>query len=401
MTRLLVCGINFEPEPTGTALITTWWSDIAASLGWTVTVVAGVPHYPAWRAAPVAARCHRGEIVTIHRPHYVPRRQTALHRAVYEASWVGSALPTVLRERFDATLGVVPSLGGAALAHIGASVRSVPCGLLFQDLVGPAARASGMPLGGRVARPVSSLELALARHAAGVAVPAEGLRRYLAEGGVRTEVLHVVRNPARLTRLRRPRRQVRARYRWNDDFVVLHSGSIGYKQGLETVLEAAAVAPRGIRFVLQGDGNQRDALERRARSLRLDNVEFLPVQPVDEFGDLLASADALLLNQRGSMRSVSMPSKLGSYFLAGVPIVAAVHPCDDVAVEVNRAGAGVVVAPDDPRALLGGISVLRDDPERARSLGAAGLRFAEDELSSEAASRAVAGFLEATFRAIA
>ncbi len=51
--------------------------------------------------------------------------------------------------------------------------------------------------------------------------------------------------------------------RLGPELVVLHAGNMGLKQGLEQVVDAAALAGRrgsAIRFVLVGDGNQRERI---------------------------------------------------------------------------------------------------------------------------------------------
>jgi colanic acid biosynthesis glycosyl transferase WcaI len=398
--RLLLLGINYEPEPTGTALPTTWWSESISELGWGVDVVTGIPHYPAWRPAPVEPRRYHGPIRVSHRRHYVPRRQSAVHRGVYEATWVASALPELRRGRYDAVLGVVPALGGALLAAAASHRHRAPFALVFQDLMGRAADLSGMPGARSVAGPVRTVELALARRAAGIAIIAEGFRDYFVAGGVDPARIHRVRNPARISPINVPREVMRKQLRWGDgDFVVLHSGSIGYKQGLETVVAAAelARADRTLRFAFQGDGNQRDELEARVAAARLQNVEFLPLARDDEFGSILAAADALLLNQRGSILNMSLPAKLATYFAAGVPVIAAVAEDDETAGELRRAEAGILVRPDDPRALLAGVGELRRDHARARSLGQSGARFAATHLDAGSVVSLVDSFLDSVF----
>ena len=50
-----------------------------------------------------------------------------------------------------------------------------------------------------------------------------------------------------------------------DQIIVLHGGNMGFKQGLDNVLETAALAKgrKDLHFVLLGDGNQRGHLEQR------------------------------------------------------------------------------------------------------------------------------------------
>src|SRR5207248_609728 len=108
-----------EPEPTGIAVITTWLTRSLAERGWEVTMITGVPHYPAWRRQRAARRTHSGAVAVRRHLHYVPARQTALRRAAYELTWTAMAARSVLpRRRPDLVLGIVPSLGGAVLARL-------------------------------------------------------------------------------------------------------------------------------------------------------------------------------------------------------------------------------------------------------------------------------------------
>jgi glycosyltransferase involved in cell wall biosynthesis len=170
-----------------------------------------------------------------------------------------------------------------------------------------------------------------------------------------------------------------------------------YKQGLETVIRAAdlAASQPHLRFVLQGDGSQRADLVDLAERLGVRGVSFLPLASDTEFPNIVRAADVLLLNQRGSVRNMSMPGKLGTYFAAGLPVVAAVSSRDETAREVASAGAGLVVEPDNPAALLGAVEALRGDPKRAAALGGAGRRYAACHLSEASFVEGVRGFLEA------
>src|SRR5439155_358895 len=106
--------------------------------------------------------------------------------------------------------------------------------------------------------------------------------------------------------------------------VVLHAGSMGIKQGLEQVIAAARlVEAQGapVRFVLLGDGSQRQTLQHLGRNLR--RCSFMDPVPAAQLIDVLAAADVLFVSERSSMRDMSLPSKLTSYFLAARPVLAA------------------------------------------------------------------------------
>jgi colanic acid biosynthesis glycosyl transferase WcaI len=385
-TRVLIFGINYAPEAISTGVNTTGLAEALPELGWDVTVVTGIPHYPAWQAMPIPSDISYGAVEVIRRRHYIPSRQSLLRRGAFELSWVLSSLP-VLRAmpKPDLVLGVVPNLGGAALAAAAATRYRVPYALMFQDLIGRAATQSGVSGASRAAGALRRIELSLARRAAVTAVIAEGFRDYFIEGGVPAQQIARIRNPVRLFAGVKDRAETRARLGWGEgEFIVLHSGNMGYKQGLENVIDAAALAREqcSLRFILQGDGNQRQELEARARGLGLTNLSFLPLAPAEAFPSILAAADLLLVNQRAAVRDMSLPAKITSYFAVGVATLAAVAPESETGKEVVLAGAGEVVRPEDPAALLQAISGLADDPARRAQYGAAGRRYAEHTLSA-------------------
>jgi colanic acid biosynthesis glycosyl transferase WcaI len=78
--------------------------------------------------------------------------------------------------------------------------------------------------------------------------------------------------------------------------VILYSGNIGDKQGLETVLEAAAIlADKGYHFLIVGDGAGKQRLQTEMNSRGLLNITFAPLQSLSLLPSLLASADCHLV----------------------------------------------------------------------------------------------------------
>jgi glycosyltransferase involved in cell wall biosynthesis len=398
--KLLTFGISYAPEPISTGVNTTWQAEALTELGWDVTVVTGIPHYPWWRAQPVPPTSPDDPVRVIRRRHHVPPHQSVFQRALYESSWVASSLPVLAGRRdVDVVMGIVPNLGGAVLAAAAAARYRTPYVLLIQDIMGRAAERSGIGGAGRVAGSIGKVETWLARRAGAVAIVADGFRDYFVEGGADSSRVHRVRNPARLQPPTEDRASVRHRMKWaEDEFIVLHSGAMGYKQGLEGLLRTADYArdQSNLRFILQGEGSTRAELESMAQQMDLPNVTFAPLAPEDEYSSILAAADALLLYQRPSVRNMSFPAKLGSYFAAGVPVVAAVDEADETATEIRSANAGIVVPPDDPPALLSAIDSLSKNPEKGACLGAAGKLYAEQQLSSDAAIRRISSILQKT-----
>ena len=350
-------------------------------------MITGVPHYPEWRRMPAPPTPDRPHLKVRRYWHYIPRRPSALGRMLYEASWLMSASRGVLGRRIDAAIGVVPTLSGALLAMMAARPSRARFGVLFQDLMGAAASQSGYQGGTRVAGTIRRVEGYVARHADQVAVISDGFRPYVEGLGVPDERITRVRNWAHLSQPSETVEQTRARLGWTaGEFICLHAGNIGHKQGLDNLLDAARRLPDArVRIVIAGEGNDRERLVRRAGELQLSNVNFLPLQPEAEFASTLRAADVLLLNQRGSVTDMALPSKLSTYLLAGRPVIAALALGSNAAHEFAAANAGIAVPPDDGAALAEAIERLRANPQEATAMGIRGRDFAERNLIAERA----------------
>lgn len=386
--RLLLVSTNYAPEHAGIGPYATQIAEHWAEAGDEVHVLAGMPHYPSWKldtgyAGVWRTTEERGGVRVHRRRHTVPPRQTAVRRALFEATVLGHGLlaPPAM-ERPDAVVAQMPSLAGGVLGARLARRHGVPYIPVVQDLMGAAAAQSGIRGGARVASVAGAIEAYALRRATLVGVIHETFLAKVAAMGVPEDRIRLVPNWSHVRRPSRPRDEMRARLGWRPgQTVLLHSGNMGLKQGLEVLVEAARLDPE-LRVVLMGDGNQREEL--RGLAGGLPNLDFAPPADDEEFPDVLAAADALAVTQRASVLDMSIPSKLTSYFAAGRPVVASVAADGGTAQEVARSRAGVVVTPEDPRALLDAVRALADDPGRADALGACGPEYADAHLSREA-----------------
>jgi len=405
VTAVLIVGINYRPETTGIAPYTSDMAEHLAASGHRVTVITGFAHYPAWRGEPGERRMRavetRDGVRVLRRRHYVPQVQSAIRRAAYEGTFlVHGALSRP--ERPDVVFGVIPSLSGGLLARYFAARARAPYGLIFQDLMAPAARQSGIGGGPRVAGAAAALEGWATARARTVAIASDSFRPYLRNMGVEERRIVDLPNWSHVGAPTADRAATRAMLGWPADWaVVLHAGNMGLKQGLEQVVEAArhadAVAAP-LLYVLMGEGSQRTILEAQARGI--ERLRFLRFQPEDEVPNILDAADVLLVSERATVIDMSLPSKLTSYFAAGRPIVGAVPAEGATAREVIRSGAGLIVPIGDADELNRVVRQLQDEPERAATLGAAGRAYAASALDLASARTRIDGLLDRTLAGV-
>jgi colanic acid biosynthesis glycosyl transferase WcaI len=135
---------------------------------------------------------------------------------------------------------------------------------------------------------------------------------------------------------------------------------MGAKQDLVNVVTAAHMlqGDTRIRIALVGDGTERSKIEAAVSAITLANLRLLPLQSSADFPEVLAAADALLINQAPLVQDSVLPSKLLTYMAAQRPVIAAVHLASTTADLVRKASCGVVVAAGEPAALATSIQAM-------------------------------------------
>ncbi len=127
-------------------------------------------------------------------------------------------------------------------------------------------------------------------------------------------------------------------------------------------------------MVSQGSG--REWLEANAKDE--PKLMLLDYQPYEQLPDMLASADVLLVILEGDASRFSVPSKALNYMCAGRPILGLLPEDNAVALMVESAEAGFVVAPGDLSAATAALDKLLAEPGLRRDMGMAARRYAEE-----------------------
>ncbi|CAB3768609.1 glycosyltransferase WbuB [Paraburkholderia humisilvae] len=406
--KILVYGINYAPELTG---IGRYTADMAKSLvaaGHDVRVVCAPPYYPAWQVAPgYSSRRYakeRSEGVHIWRaPLWVPTRPKGARRLVHLASFALSSFPVLLRHVFwrpHAVLSIAPSLLNAPTGWLVARLSGAHAWLHVQDYEVDAAFKLGMLKGDWRKRMALSIERTLLRRFDTVStISAKMIEHALRKGVSRNKVVHFA-NWVDTSAIHPLDSQAVARVPLRgelnipaDATVVLYSGNMGAKQGLEVLATAAAslAGRRDLVFVFCGQGPAKDGLT--AVCGHLPNTRFIPLQPMDKLNELLNLADIHVLPQRADAADLVMPSKLTGMLASGRPVIAMAHEGTELFNTV--APRGVVVPPEALEPLVAAIDALAADPVRRAHLGRAGRDYALAALSRES----VLGEFETTLRA--
>jgi colanic acid biosynthesis glycosyl transferase WcaI len=388
--RILALSINYWPEETGIGPVTGWRCEYLASRGHDVTVCTTFPYYPQWcvdeRYRNRFWQCEERRGVTILRSWaWVPAKVSPLKRILFEASFLASNLARALSTRKPDLLWVVsPPLGLALTARFLSWLWKVPFVYDVMDLQPDTAADLGMLRPGIFLKVLYGLERFAYRHAGLISTLTEGMRQRIIGKLVPPE--KVILFPARAERefflVKRgvDGEAFRRAHGLEAKFIVAHSGNMGIKQGLEVVLRAAEMSHNqsDIVYLLVGDGANRSDLESLAAAKNLTNVKFFPILPHEQYLQLLAAADVSLITQQRSVADIVFPSKTVTLMTAGCPILASVNSSSEVARIITHAGAGLVIAPEDPESLVGAITSLKRDAIRLKGMSESGRRYARE-----------------------
>jgi len=384
--RILMMAGNYAPEKTASAPLTTDFCRYLRASGHSVSVVTTFPHYPQWKIwKGYSGRFYAKETIDgipVYRIlNYIPEHPTSLKRVLYYGSFgMEALLPAFASGRPDLIVCVTPPLELALSAYLLTLAWRVPYVLWIKDLVPDVAIQLGMLKNRMLINLAAGLEQFAYAHAVKLVVICDSFAENISRKGVSTNKVAVVPQWADIEMIRpeisgasfRLRNQIES-----SSFVVLHAGNIGEKQRLELLIHAAKRLEehREIQLVIVGDGARKGAVVAEAKRLKSSNVRFLPLQPEEQFAEMLASSDVLALHQDSDLTDAVIPSKLLTYMASGKPIVATARPESATGRTISSSGCGVTVEPGNTTELSAAIFKLFRDKELRARCGSSGRNF--------------------------
>ncbi len=183
---------------------------------------------------------------------------------------------------------------------------------------------------------------------------------------------------------------------------VLFYGQYVPLHGALTIVEAAALlgGRANIEITMIGTGPERAAVEELATARDCTHVRFEDWVPYELLPQLLRETDvALGIFGMTPKAKMVIPTKVYQATAAGRAVITGETPAIR---EVFTPGTHLLTVPrGDPGALAGALRQLRDDPERARALGAAAGRLLAGELDYAAQGTRLRTVLTAAFPELA
>jgi colanic acid biosynthesis glycosyl transferase WcaI len=360
--RILLYGMNFSPEIAGVGKYTGEIAEYLSGQKAGVTVVTTPPHYPGWQVRDGYSNAYSSETrkgMKIFRvPLFLKENMGGIWRLIAPLSFALTSAPVVLwqilKNRPDIVICVEPTLFASPLAILAAKAVGARTVLHSQDLEVDAAFAVGhLKPNGLVKKAAFLFEKLTLKAFDRIITISERMSDKLIEKTGNPDQVVIVRNWVDLEHIyplgRTSDYRMELGYA-DDDFIVLYSGNIGAKQGLNTLLEAANKledSNKKIKFVIAGEGPAKKSLI--SKYAQLSNVQFLPFQPYERFNEFMNVASLHALPQERGAADLVLPSKLGGMLASGAPVVVTADMGTELA---NFLGdSALITPPGDPEAL--------------------------------------------------
>lgn len=382
----LILSNYFHPEPTGSAPPITDLAAWAGELGLRPCVLTARPSYPrsevypGYEAGQKDREVFRGAEVQRVRS-VTPRSRGLAGRLAAELSFAVSAV-LARKRRYGGIICVCPSIFVVLVApmfrrrggRVVAIVHDIQSGL-----------ASSLKFGGAgaILTLLRSLERWALNRCDRVVALTDGMASELRTLGVTRpiDILPPQVDVSEITPYPEPSSRPP---------VLLYSGNLGRKQGLDQILALAAeLKARGHDAIIhiRGEGSERLELEREAAIAGLDNIRFSDLAPRSDISKALGDSVLHLVPQDPAGARFALPSKVFSIMAAQRAFVATAEPESPLGRVVTRSGGGLCVPAGAAGALTDAVvGLLADAAGRAR-MAELGRQFVEREIDREIVCR--------------
>ena len=367
----MLYGINYSPELTGIGKYSGEMGAWLSSAGNRLQVITALPYYPDWKISPeynpLRYVTEVQENVRIKRcPLYVPKEPSAVKRVLHLLSFSITsffALAGEFRRKPDVVILVVPTLFCALPALVFAKFTKAKKIIHIQDYEVDAFFGLSANKNSKISSLFRRIEKFLLMKFDRISTISEGMIRRAISKGISEEKIIFFPNWTETKLFKNVEK--------DDGFIlslgidpckkiILYSGNIGDKQGLEIVVSVAKVYQAKGRldtvFVIVGEGAGKKRLVDQVYDLKLKNVFFYPLQPKEVLPVLLASADCHLVVQKRDVADAVLPSKLTNILAVGGNAVITADPDTTMGLLCEKfPGIACIVEPESVDDLVRGI----------------------------------------------
>jgi glycosyltransferase involved in cell wall biosynthesis len=394
--HVLIVSCVFPPEPVTSAVTSEQLAIGLVEKGHQVTAIAAFPNRPGGKLYAGYRRSWRkveqkqAGYQLIRTFSVLSSQPTTLSRLLENLSFGITSAINSLAVKPDIVYANTWPLFASGLLTAICSLRNLPLVINIQDIYPDAAIELGkFPASGLLPQLLRSLDRWIAHQSTALVTLSENFAQFYCQTRqVSPKKVHIVYNWLDDEEIKPSSRMGSFREKQGigeDTFVIMYAGNIGVNAGVEFVIEAATKLQNlpNILFIIAGDGSCRKACEDLAQKYELSNLRFFYPLLKEEFSDVQAAADLMILPTRRSGSLTSVPSKLIAYMLSGRPVLATVDENSDTARIISEAQCGICIPPENSEAIAKQIRQLIQIPEKLIHMEKRARFYAEQNFSSK------------------
>ncbi len=276
-----------------------------------------------------------------------------------------------IRGKFDLILASSPPVTSPLVGYILSRMRRAKLILEIRDLQPESGEQFGNLKKSIFTNLIRKLMRFLYRKADHIVCVTEGIEDWMRNIGIPSDRLATIKSGVGQDFLNSNSNGIRKKYGWEDKFLILFSGTLGWVRPLETIVESARLLADNKRyhFVFVGDGQKRKSLESLASQYKLKNISFIGLQPLEEIPYFLKAGDVLVeCLKEVPVAKVALPTKIFEYMAAGKPILFGATQ-GETSKFLERAGGLLTYSAANPDQLAGLIRALSCKEINGEELG--------------------------------
>lgn len=171
----------------------------------------------------------------------------------------------------------------------------------------------------------------------------------------------------------------------DDDFILLYAGIIGHAQGLEVILNAAALLKHKaqIKFVLVGSGPEKDKLLKLKGEKELSKVYFFDAVTKKEMPEIVQASDVSIIPlKKLDLFKGAIPSKIFENLAMKKAILLGVEG-EAKALFIDEGNCGLAFEPENAKDLSQKIITLFENKHLLRSYGENGYNYVKQKFTRD------------------
>ena len=392
--KILIYGLHFKPDLIGIGKYTGEMTDWLFNRGHKIRVITAPSYYPEWKLKQrfLWYKKEDNPYLIWRCPIYVPSQPKGFTRLLHLLSFALSSIPILIKYlswKPEYIISIEPPFFTTPFTLLYSKLTKTKSILHIQDLEIDAAYSLNILKKGFFYKIIKKIEKFILNRFDIISTISPAMKMEILQKGVRKDTVHILPNwadtenihPTINNKYLRNRLSIRLKQK-----IILYSGNIGKKQNLKSIINIAEkmqTDDNGCIFLMVGDGASKKRLVEDVKNRNINNIVFLPLQPLEDLGALLTMADIHLVTQDKNISDYVLPSKLTNILSVGGVSIISANPETQLSQLVKKHGLGYLIKPDSESELYAAINHLLINKSQHSTISTNARKYAERYLSKE------------------